>query len=159
MKHPRDLRGCRPRPNRAVDLQAAEKKHPAVILTLVERLVFLSCPRDPLSRGLAWQVERFGRAQTHQPRSSSSCTWSIRRNADEAIGCFTSLRGRRVRAILWLTGNARSHLDSQDGGWRRSASTGREESTRATIARMTCSGSEGQASTRLASRGSVRVIC
>jgi hypothetical protein len=66
-------------------------------------------------------------------------------------------RRRWAPAERGATGVGPSRRESRDGGWRRSASTTPAESTRARMARMTCSGSEAQASQRRASRASIAV--
>jgi hypothetical protein len=63
-------------------------------------------------------------------------------------------RGRRARRFRKSTGGGRSPWGSRDGSWRPLASTTPAESTRARMARITCSGSELQAAQKRASRGS-----
>jgi hypothetical protein len=93
------------------------------------------------------------------PRNRPSTrTWSPRLDADdEAMGRGAFHRGRRTRLIRRLAGGFRRPCSYRDGAWRPSAPTTPAESTRARMAKMTCSGSEIQAAQRRARRASAAV--
>jgi hypothetical protein len=81
-------------------------------------------------------------------------TFPTRCDANQTVESDVSSPGPSVQGCSGATGGGRSRRESQDGGWRRSASTTPAESTKARMARTTCSGSEDQAAHRRARRAS-----